>query len=303
MKKCSRCKEEKDINEFGLDKNRPDGRYPVCKKCLSEERKRKIIGKWNPVFPRINAEDENKKWCRGCNETKDIDLFSHCSATTDKHVTYCKECAARKHQERSNKIQKEREELKDNIPETKICTKCGIEKSLDLFYARIYSIDGKSSMCKDCNFIYRNSSEFKEMISINYEEMKKKRLESYVRNRESRVRAASEWAKRNPEKRKKYDRTARHKRRAAKVSAEGSHNAEDISILLEKQDWICYYCFAFLPDAGWQIDHKQPLSRSGSNWPENLAITCSHCNLSKGYKTETEFWDYLEFKRSLIGST
>jgi len=33
MKTCSTCKKEKPVDEFYRDKQRKDGRYPVCKSC------------------------------------------------------------------------------------------------------------------------------------------------------------------------------------------------------------------------------------------------------------------------------
>jgi hypothetical protein len=36
MKICSKCKKEKDINEFGFDKSRKDGRNLKCKKCRNQ---------------------------------------------------------------------------------------------------------------------------------------------------------------------------------------------------------------------------------------------------------------------------
>ena len=40
MKVCSRCAEEKSIEEFTFDKNRKDKRYPQCKICKRESRGR-----------------------------------------------------------------------------------------------------------------------------------------------------------------------------------------------------------------------------------------------------------------------
>lgn len=40
MKICSKCKEEKEMWEFGLHKNRPDGLYNWCKDCVKENRTR-----------------------------------------------------------------------------------------------------------------------------------------------------------------------------------------------------------------------------------------------------------------------
>ena len=50
----------------------------------------------------------------------------------------------------------------------KVCTKCGIEKSLDEFYRRAARPSGKASWCKLCHREYsaekRNTVEFKERI-------------------------------------------------------------------------------------------------------------------------------------------
>lgn len=37
MKTCSKCGQEKNINEFGLDKRKPDGRKYQCKLCHNAE--------------------------------------------------------------------------------------------------------------------------------------------------------------------------------------------------------------------------------------------------------------------------
>lgn len=36
LKKCSKCKSEKDESEFGKNKTRPDGKQIWCKGCFSE---------------------------------------------------------------------------------------------------------------------------------------------------------------------------------------------------------------------------------------------------------------------------
>ncbi|HDY68814.1 hypothetical protein LCGC14_2705320 [marine sediment metagenome] len=51
----------------------------------------------------------------------------------------------------------------------------------------------------------------------------------------------------------------------------------------------CVYCnnpVEFKQDS---LEHKQPLSREGTNEYHNLAIACRKCNSSKGKKTEEEY--------------
>ena len=46
LKKCTKCKKEKDLSEFYIDRTTKDGYYPSCKKCKYEKgsnEKRKIM--------------------------------------------------------------------------------------------------------------------------------------------------------------------------------------------------------------------------------------------------------------------
>ena len=50
----------------------------------------------------------------------------------------------------------------------------------------------------------------------------------------------------------------------------------------------CWWCGKKLKGS-YHVDHRIPLSRGGSNWPENIVIACPFCNLSKCDKTPLEF--------------
>ena len=56
MKKCSKCKKEKELNEFSIDKSRYDGFNIQCRTCLAayylivKERNKKINHKKNLVW-------------------------------------------------------------------------------------------------------------------------------------------------------------------------------------------------------------------------------------------------------------
>lgn len=45
MKKCNKCKEEKELKEFTLDKRSKDGKYGICKPCS-----RKANAKWRKKY-------------------------------------------------------------------------------------------------------------------------------------------------------------------------------------------------------------------------------------------------------------
>lgn len=77
-------------------------------------------------------------------------------------------------------------------------------------------------------------------------------------------------------------------RRARLRGAKGSYTQTDIETIYEKQKGLCLYCRCVLDDS-FHRDHKVPLSRGGTNYPRNIALTCGSCNLKKQNKTASEF--------------
>lgn len=51
----------------------------------------------------------------------------------------------------------------------------------------------------------------------------------------------------------------------------------------------CRYCGSPTLRGERHVDHKIPLTRGGQHRAANLVITCAHCNLSKGARTDVEF--------------
>lgn len=73
-------------------------------------------------------------------------------------------------------------------------------------------------------------------------------------------------------------------RRAQKRQAGGNFTKSDLLRMYDEQEQRCAYCgtaiyWGVLHDI--HIDHVLPLSRGGSNNPDNLALTCADCNLAK----------------------
>lgn len=94
-----------------------------------------------------------------------------------------------------------------------------------------------------------------------------------------------DWAKANAKR-------GKAQRRKMETQAEGSHTSQDILQMFEDQNELCAYCGIRL---FWNIkgdihlEHIEPLSRGGSNNPDNLCLSCADCNLSKGNKTLAEW--------------
>lgn len=82
----------------------------------------------------------------------------------------------------------------------------------------------------------------------------------------------------------------RRNRRARERNAEGHHDGADIAALMKSQRCICACgCGANLGTIGFEVDHKMPISRGGSNWPTNLQLLTPSCNRSKNDKTMEEW--------------
>ena len=82
------------------------------------------------------------------------------------------------------------------------------------------------------------------------------------------------------------------RRRGKKANAEGSFNDLDVNRIYDEQNGKCFYCGNAL-NGLFDVDHKTPLSRGGSNWPNNLCCACAACNRSKHTKTAEEFLNLL----------
>jgi len=60
-------------------------------------------------------------------------------------------------------------------------------------------------------------------------------------------------------------------------------------LVLKRDKFTCQYCGRSAPEVELHIDHRLPVSRGGTNDPENLCVACKACNLSKRAKTDIEF--------------
>lgn len=59
-------------------------------------------------------------------------------------------------------------------------------------------------------------------------------------------------------------------------------------IVFNKTNGRCFYCGTVIPEM-WEIEHKIPLSRGGSDDIDNLVPACVECNRRKGDRTSVEF--------------
>lgn len=195
---------------------------------------------------------------------------------------------------------------------TKRCTKCGEEKPANLEY--FYKMrKGLTARCKPC--INSDNAKWAE----NNPEKIKAIKDSWVdRNREKQYASNSKWfddhpgyqsankrkhyrlnpikhltrsrnwKSANPEKMKLINRRGKHNYRARLLSAEGKFSKCDIEVLIKSQRGMCWWCDKPFGDT-YHVDHRIALARGGTNWPNNLCISCAKCNQSKGAKLPHEW--------------
>jgi len=96
------------------------------------------------------------------------------------------------------------------------------------------------------------------------------------------------WSKRWRANHKEYISARNRGTKARRKGAIGTHTAADIKAQYARQKGKCYYCHARVGDT-YHVDHVVPLARGGSNWPENLVISCPTCNMQKRDKLPHEW--------------
>jgi 5-methylcytosine-specific restriction endonuclease McrA len=154
------------------------------------------------------------------------------------------------------------------------------EEEVRRYNANYYAQNLQRIQSNQAEYYRKNAKEICERISSYRVENANE-----VRQREANYRA------KNPESFAAKQR----RRRARKRGAEGTHTKDDVQRIFEAQSDSCAVCFKGLlwgsknRRLAWHVDHKIPLAKRGSDWPENLQILCYKCNISKGAKTMEEW--------------
>lgn len=173
-------------------------------------------------------------------------------------------------------------------------------KARNAEYGRAYREANKERISERFRAWYAaNEKHSRAWREVNKERIAEHGRTWYAANKESAIEYYRTWRKANKELAKVRARAWRaanriavnaiaQRRRARKRNAEGTHTAADIQAQYKAQKGKCYYCATKVGDT-YHVDHVIPLSRGGSNWPENLVIACPDCNCSKQDKLPHEW--------------
>ena len=151
--------------------------------------------------------------------------------------------------------------------------------------------------------------ESKEYFYKHRDERNKKKREYYYQHKEEKLTYQRKYQFEHREETKKYlQRYQRehkekmkmnfanyrvHFKNAGKLTFQTIQQVYDENIIANSGVLRCIYCGRKLTMKEATLEHKQPISREGTNDKENLAIACHSCNCSKRDKTEKEFREWL----------
>lgn len=256
MKTCSSCKIKKPITLFSKNSASKDGLKARCKECLNES---------NRIY-RIENKDRIRESIKKA-RSLDPDRFRKYNATyREKNKEKIKQADKKyRHENRDKEILRLKRYRAEN--KEKIARSVSLAKKEDPERFKKYSQDYRA----------RNLSKVRE-ASRDWAR------KAYLNNPEKHRQIAKAWRERNPEQVRIMD----NKRRLRELSAEGSHSAADIRAIHISQKYRCVYCKVSTKKE-YHIDHIQPLSKGGSNWPSNIQILCPTCNMRKSAKNPVDF--------------
>lgn len=178
---------------------------------------------------------------------------------------------------------------------TRVCSKCGAEKSMTEFYRQASCRDGIRPECKACTnarcreyhqshreaLLPRLRVQSRRHYWQNRERYAKRRQDAYTANRPEILARNAAYAQAHPEVQIQASRNYR----ARKQNAAGAVTRQEWDEVLEHYGHSCLRCGA-LGDL--VMDHIVPLSRGGANEKANVQPLCRRCNNRK-FTRATDF--------------
>lgn len=261
------------------------------KQCSRKEKCVNPQGSWLPATseyfqPSAKYKSGFVSQCRACR-------LNNTHKWRETHREYCREYASTYTREHKDALNAIRREHRRASPET-------------------FRQKDNERYCRDRNRIRERQERWRdnnpEKVALHKAKDYERHAESYksrahkhrLENPQKKYEDNKRWAILNPEKVRQSRRQWKQNnplkvvvhstlRRARIIDADGWFLTDDINRLYEEQEGRCFYCGITLHKC-YEIEHMQPLSRGGSNWPHNLCLSCPQCNYSKGKKTVDEWY-------------
>ncbi len=287
VKACAECGESKPATrEYFYGSN---GRLTrACISCEHKKRKQKR----DAYLATAEAIQDGFKICSKCGKEKPatLEFFGVHKRRASGMQKFCKECHTISGQRATN-ARIEKYGLKPVEVSERECIGCSRTLPLDAKHfnrAKNYRA-GFGPRCKDC----RSTDKAKEYEKVKSDPERYKALrtaqKTYVAANRLTVRKSEKrWREKNPLK----VRASRLLNAQKRAEAPGSFDKHDLRRQFAEQRGCCFYCGVRVgrgEKIAWHIEHFIPISRGGTNYPENIRIACQPCNNSKAAKMPWEW--------------
>lgn len=218
--------------------------------------------------------DTPTKVCTGCGNAYPVtsDYFHRSKPSPDGFHPRCKQCrsaqAAARFQRDRERILEKGAEWKRNNPDKVLAQAMAWSKNHPERRKEIVRKANKKRQPKATVYA-------RQWRETNREHARAADREYRTKNRDRRRLTAAKAREGNRERYRAYSRN-----RYALTWSNGTHTADDVIQQYDKQGGLCYWCSNPVNQL-YHVDHVIPVSRGGSNSPENLVIACPSCNQRK----------------------
>lgn len=233
--------------------------YPVekcCAKCS--------VTKPAADFPKAKAENDGlKRWCKACwKASRQAWYLRNAEREIAKAAEYQKAHPDKKKLYAKNTYYKNHESRRARANAAYQAKRDAILEESRARYAEDRSF--REKRLTGCRAYYQANAEGRCEYQKNYKKSNPIKIDIWMNNRRMRVK-----------------------------NAPGTCTPEQWAAILEEFNRCCAYCLRHESVAGkMSIDHMTPLTRGGTNDPENLVPACRPCNSSKNDKTVLEYLAY-----------
>ena len=289
---CSREHRFRQISDFNVDRSTGDGLSYVCRPCaiaaLEMRRRTNGVHPQHRYGPPGKTAKLGERWCVGHAALHDDTEFGKNRTTADGRHYHCREFA-RAQLMQSRRARGVKPRWHPPVDATSSwCGRCRAVKPRGDFHVDSRKPRGVKSWCRPC--MNAASENWKRRQGV----LPKRRVGPAGTkwcNRCERFRSLGDFhvARVKRSGRRCYCRFCTAALNAVRRTAAHRFTAGDIFRQYRAQGGRCFYCGRRLRDMRFHVDHRIPISRGGSNKPENLACACARCNIAKGGLTEAEF--------------
>lgn len=185
----------------------------------------------------------------------------------------------------------------DSTPK-KSCYQCGNEHPWTLeYFAKHSEKNGKiylRGICHECNRAQKAEAtrrryhadpqrvrDYKKTRRMKNPELFSIRgREAYYKHHDRMLATTKRYRQNNPDKIRASN--------ALRKNAIGVFTADDVTTIYNSQKGLCWWCDNPVGEK-YHVDHRIALAKGGTNWPNNLCISCPECNLKKSDKMPWQF--------------